>query len=219
MKKRYAAILIATISFCFILSGCGGGGAGGEGASGEQQAQQQAAVSSDAYDEQGNPTLFGVLELSGSELAAAVESQGFEWDASSKYWVSADGNDYFYVSGNDDYEYLYDEITGLDVNGAGKSCAFVIVVDDRDYASAKDAFDKLCNVDVIESMWLDDTTGMAIVQGPSGAQNVVIIACEESTGFYIMDAFNEQAIASGLLDEYLGDNYGHTIDEVRSTLF
>ena len=34
-----------------------------------------------------------------------------------------------------------------------------------------------------------------------------------------MDAFNEQAIASGLLDEYLGDNYGRTVDEVRSTLF
>ena len=189
--------------------------------SGKLDGGSSQASDGDVLDSNGNPTAFGILELDGADLVAALEGEGFEWEDDSKWWVSSDGNDCFYVSGNNDYEYIRSEISAFGVNAKGDSCVFIVVVDDRDYSSAKDAFDKLCKagVEVRGLAWLDDTTAIAIVESPSGNANFVLLTYTEDPGLYIVDFFNERAISSGLLEEYLGDNYGTTIDELLENLF
>ena len=174
----------------------------------------------DAIDDKGNLTFYSILELDGSEIATALELTGYEWEDDNKWWVSEDGNDAFYVSSNDDYEYLYDEIGALKANGAGKSCVFVSVVDDRDYSTLSAAFKALCNIEIVDEEWLgEDSLGIAIVKSPSGNANFVIMDYNTDAELYVLSIFNEEAISSGLLDEYLGDDYGHTIEELQSNLF
>ncbi len=177
------------------------------------------AVHYDELDAKGNPTLYSVVELSGADLVKAIEDEGFKWSDDKKWWVSSDGNDCFYVSGNNEYEYLRNEITALGANGKGDSCVYIIVVDDRDYSSAEDAFAKLCNIEVLDIEWLDDNLGVAAVKGPSGATDIVLIDYNDEIGLYILNIFNEKAISSGLLAEYTGDDYGDTAAEVWNNLF
>ena len=179
----------------------------------------KAADDFDVIDDKGNLTFHGILELDGSEIAAALELTGYEWEDDNKWWVSEDGNDAFYVSSNDDYEYSYDEIGALDVNGKGKSCVYVCVIDDRDYSTLEAAFKALCNIEIIGVEWLSDDLGIAIVESPSGNKSFVIMDYNTDAELYVMSIFNEEAISTGLLDEYLGDDYGHTIEELQNGFF
>ena len=93
------------------------------------------------------------------------------------------------------------------------------MVDDRDYSSAQDAFKKLCNIEVLDTEWLEEDLGVAAVKGPSGATDIVLIDYNDEIGLYILNIFNEKAISSGLLEEYVGDDYGDTAAEVWYNLF
>ena len=73
---------------------------------------------------------------------------------------------------------------------------------------------------VVEDVqWLSDDLGMAVVYGPSMTENVILISYNEDEDRYVLDIFNEAAVEQGLIDEWLGDNYGHSIDDLWNELF
>ena len=218
-KIAIAAVALALVGFLLFMAFGRGGNSGGGNSGGGNTPAVTPAGDYELLDSKGNPTVYSIFELDGSDLVDTIEGEGFEWTDSNKWWVSEDGNDAFYVSSNNDYEYLYDEITSLGVNGKGDSCVYVIVVDDRDYSSAEDAFNKLCNIEVLDVEWLDDDLGLAAVESPSGRQGMVLVNVDDEVGLYILNVINEEGVASGLLDEYIGDDYGSSVPEVWENLF
>jgi type IX secretion system PorP/SprF family membrane protein len=61
---------------------------------------------------------------------------------------------------------------------------YVIVVDDRDYKSASDAFNRLCNVELLDEEWLEEDLGVAAVKGPSGVTNIVLVNVNDDIGLF-----------------------------------
>lgn len=221
-KIAIAAVVLALAGFLvFTFFGNSGDGGGTSGGGGTPTPAPTPAPSTDydLFDAKGNPTLYSVVELTGAEFTQAIEDEGFSWNSERLWWESSDGNDCVYVSGNNDYEFSRSEIGELDRNASGTSCIYVIVVDDRDYKSSKDAFDKLANIDVVDSEWIDDGLGLAVVSGPSGGNSIVLVNVNDDIGLYVLNVFNEEAVDSGLLEEYLGDDYGSSIAEVWDNLF
>lgn len=210
-KIAIGAVVLALAGFLVYMffGNRGGGGNTGGG-------NTPSPTGYDLFDSKGNPTIYSILELTGAELAQAVEGQGFSWDSESLWWISSEGNDYIYVYGNDDYEFTRSEITSLSRNGQGKACLYVIVTDEGEYRSVRDALDKLANIDVLDSEWLEDDLGLAVVAGPSGRNNIILASGRN--GYYVLNIFNEEAVASGLLEEYLGDDYGSSVAEVWNNL-
>jgi len=214
-KSPVAKIAIAAVALAlagFLLFWAFGrnnpGGGGGPVIGGGSEAGYE------LVDAEGNPTLYSVLELNGADLVSAIENEGFAWEDERKWWLSSDGNDAFYVSSNNQYEFLRPEIVDLDVNGGSDSCVYVIVVDDRDYRNGKDAFNKLCNIEVVDVEWFEDDLGIAVVKSPSGTVNLVLIDVNEDIGLYVLDVFNERAVSSGLFEEFVGEGFGRSIEEI-----
>jgi hypothetical protein len=202
-KIAIAAVIIALLGVGIWAVFGRGGNSGGGSNGGGTPIVNPTADGYDMLDSKGNPTLYTIMEGDGSDIVATIEGVGFEWEQSNIWWVSSDGNDAFYVCGPADYEYPRSEISDLDVNGEGDPCVFVIVVDDRDYASGEDAFAKLCNVDVLDTEWLDSDLGLAVVQSPSGTMNLVLVNYNDEIGLYVLSIFNEDAAQAGIVDEYI----------------
>ena len=176
---------------------------------------------SQALDSKGNPTAYADSELTGAQIADLLESEGWEWDTEKLWFVSSDHNDCFYVSGPNDYEYTYDEIRNLSAFGGGNPVVYVTVVDDRDYSSAGAALSALTPLVVEDTQWLDDeqTTGMAVIYGPSMRETIALVTYNDDPGLYVIDVFSPEAIETGMIDEWLGDNYGRSVDEIWNTVF
>ena len=202
-KIAIAAVIIALLGVgIWAIFGRGGNSGGGSNGGGTPIVNPT-ADGYDMLDSKGNPTLYTIMEGDGSDIVSTIEGVGFEWEQSNIWWVSSDGNDAFYVCGPADYEYSRSEISDLDVNGEGDPCVFVIVVDDRDYASGEDAFEKLCNVEVLDTEWLDSDLGLAVVQSPSGTMDFVLVNYNDEIGLYVLSIFNEEAAQAGVVDEYI----------------
>ncbi|MBQ6650811.1 MAG: zinc-ribbon domain-containing protein [Atopobiaceae bacterium] len=169
----------------------------------------------DTVDSKANPTFYTMLETDGENLINVIETEGgFSWKSDNLWWLSPDGNDAFYVMGKDDYEFTRTEIRSLPANGEGTPCVYVLVVDDRDYSSMSDVVDKLCNISLDDSVFVDDEgLGMALVSTPSGATDLVVITYIEDPGLYRVNIFNEDAIAAGVFEDAF-DVEGSTATEV-----
>ncbi len=169
----------------------------------------------DTVDSKANPTFYTMLETDGENLINVIETEGgFSWKSDNLWWLSPDGNDAFYVMGKDDYEFTRTEIGSLPANGKGTPCVYVLVVDDRDYSSMSDVIDKLCNISLDDSVFVDDEgLGMAMVTTPSGATDLVVITYIEDPGLYRVNIFNEDAIAAGVFEDAF-DVEGSTATEV-----
>ena len=99
---------------------------------------------------------------------------------------------------------------------------YITVVDDRDYASASDVIGALAEGSTIDAIeWLNDeqTTGVVAVSCPSTGRSIALISYESNTEMYVVDFFNTEAVAQGVVDEWLGDNYGTSVDEIWETVF
>ena len=169
----------------------------------------------DTVDSKANPTFYTMLETDGENLIDVIETEGgFSWKSDNLWWLSPDGNDAFYVMGKDDYEFTRTEIRSLPANGEGTPCVYVLVVDDRDYSSMSDVIDKLCNISLDDSVFVDDEgLGMALVTTPSGKTDLVVITYIEDPGLYRVNIFNEDAIAAGVFEDAF-DVEGSTATEV-----
>lgn len=181
-----------------------------------------ASFPDECLDALGNPTFYAMSELTGSDLVAVLEGEGWGWNEEKLWFASSDHNDLFYVSGPNDYEYTYDEIGGLSQYGAGEPVVYITVVDDRDYASASDVIGALAEGSTIDAIeWLNDeqTTGVVAVSCPSTGRSIALISYESNTEMYVVDFFNTEAVAQGVVDEWLGDNYGTSVDEIWETVF
>ena len=218
-KIAIGVIALALVGF-IVFSLFGGGGkkpSGGSSSGGGSTTPSTPAPTSgyDTVDSKANPTFYTMLETDGENLINVIETEGgFSWKSDNLWWLSPDGNDAFYVMGKDDYEFTRTEIGSLPANGKGTPCVYVLVVDDRDYSSMSDVIDKLCNISLDDSVFVDDEgLGMAMVTTPSGATDLVVITYIEDPGLYRVNIFNEDAIAAGVFEDAF-DVEGSTATEV-----
>lgn len=217
-KPPVVAIVIGAIVALAVIFGIGGTLFGGD----DDDYEPSGAYTLDGLDYQGNPTFQAMAGTDGSSLVDTLEGIGWEWSEDKLWFTSSDGNDCFYVFGPNDYEYTYDEIGGLSQYGAGEPVVYITVVDDRDYASASDVIGALAEGSTIDAIeWLNDeqTTGVVAVSCPSTGRSIALISYESNTEMYVVDFFNTEAVAQGVVDEWLGDNYGTSVDEIWETVF
>lgn len=215
-KRRppISAIVIAAITILAVASCIAGGMFRGGGSS---EPDPGAPVFPPPYlDFRGNPTFHAMTVLSGSELNGLLEDEGWDWDDDKLWFISPDGNDVFYVYGPEDYEYTYDDIDGIAPNGAGKPIAYVLALDDRDYASTGNALDNFANYGVEKVEWLgdDESSGLATAVNADGERQLLLINYNDDPGLYVINVFNDEAVAQGMVAEWLGDDYGRSVDEI-----
>ena len=225
-KKRLpiAAIVIGAIVVLAVITaivgGCGGGGSDPE-PSIDLPSDGGLSSYSSHLDLEGNPTFQAMTELSGSEFVDLIEGEGWEGNEEKLWFVPPDGNDCLYVFGPNNYEYTYDEIRSLAANGAGEPIAYVIAVDDRDYYSAENALNNITDYMVDQVEWLDDEeqTGLALITNAQGEKELLLVDYNDDPGLYVINVFNAESVEQGMVDEWLGDDYGRTPEEIWNNIF
>ena len=60
---------------------------------------------------------------------------------------------------------------------------------------------------------------MAVIYGPSMRETIALVTYNDDPGLYVIDVFSPEAIETGMIDEWLGDNYGRSVDEIWNNIF
>jgi len=151
----------------------------------------------DAY---GNPTVYGVVELKGSDLSALLTSQGYKFDYSEEAYVKSD-QQYFGGLLSDD-EYMWDfELQSYDKGGGSVPVAFAWQL--NGYTSAKSAM-QAQNVVTERVVDYDTDQFVAIVYGPSMQRYLLFASGEDGEVVFMM--FNQAAMDSDLFGTVIADD-------------
>jgi len=186
----------------------------------EPEATAPEAISSADYlDSHGNPTTRAVSDLSGADLVALVEGEGWEW-SEDKLWFVSSTHDYLYVFGPENYEYTYDDTVGLGQFGGSEPVTYLVELDDEHYSSLEDAIDSLITHEITDIRWNDDmTTALVSVKGSSTGDFIVFAYVKEDYGLYSLRIFSPAAIEQGEFNAWVGEEAGTSVDEIWSNLF
>lgn len=178
-------------------------------ASSTSSSNAQAYDASKYHDAEYNPTLYAVVELTGSALQDLLDSYNFKWDKTISAWTAADGSQFgvYNASGL----VGKDEIESLPQGAAGQPVAYALTVEGYSIPTA--AFNALTNDVVTEDMYGDDEVFFAVVYGPSMTRHLVA-ATETDTDEQTFLLFTEESIADGVFESIIGVNAGSTMDAV-----
>lgn len=165
------------------------------------------------YDNQGNPSIYAVTELTGEELVEFLPTVGFSWDSSTGGFVNSR---YDYVSVDDEYGTLTkSEIRDLQKGGKGSNVSFWLITEG--YSSVSSAIAGLSGGLTAIDTYIDDSEiGAVVLQGPSGTRHLAIVSLDD--GIISAVVYPETAIAGGLLDAQMEGSYGSTINDVWKNL-
>ena len=164
------------------------------------------------------PTLYALTELKGWQMETMLQKLGYQWYPDINSWVrESDGSYYGMV---DSQGVLNDvQIAKGDKGGAGLNAYHVLTV--KGFKSAREALSQMSQVTLEDAMFSeDDQSAAAVVYGPSMSEYLVIAQPSEIDGadYYALIMFPQEAIASGLFNDFAGSNAGTTIPEVWKTL-
>lgn len=214
--NRVAAFVLAAV-LSVGLTACGGSSDSGTQGTDNTTVSAPAA---DLVDVNGNLSLYGLLEQSGSAVADTLEANGYTWDDERLWWISSDGNNLFYVMGDADREYTGAEVAALKAGGAGESLHFDYVLNAADYGSLKNAVNTIAGSDVtvVNSYFPADEVGIAVVRDSANRDYTIMATKDENYDAYRVLVFNPEAASSGLLIEWLGAGEGTTAAEVWESI-
>lgn len=168
----------------------------------------------EVLDAEGNPTAYAIMNLSGAELTSALKDMGWTFEEKALLWESEDGNDAYYVFGEDDYEYTEEDIAGMKAGGGSDPCIMTVMLDDYDYDSVEDVNAKICKGTTLDQEIDDDDEAIyKIMESESGKRFFVVISHSGYNGLYRVDIANEAAIESGYAEDFLYVD-GTTLEDV-----
>lgn len=218
--KRLSAfsicLFIAALALC--LCACGSSPSGGASASGDNAPAGTSAAEAESggsdfadacVDEYGNISLYALTELDGPQLIALLEQQGYEWDDEQSAWIrSEDGA--FFVAGDDDGKYALERYD--DMSAQGGPIAFESNNAVAGYEDPQAALEGNAQCTIVDSFF-DGSSGIVIFCGPSTTEYLGIVG-PEAEGTMHVHIFSQEAVASGKLDELVGEELGTTFEEV-----
>ena len=160
------------------------------------------------HDTEWNPTLYALLELSGTEMQDLLSDYNFSWDKASNTWTASDGSQFGAYGSNGLIG--KDDIAALPQGAAGQANAYGLTVEG--YSTPTAAFNALTGDLVTEDMYGDDKAFFAVVYGPSMVRHLVAVT-ETDTNEQTFLVFTEESIAQGVFESIVGTNIGATMDE------
>ncbi|MBQ9043789.1 MAG: hypothetical protein IJ111_13360 [Eggerthellaceae bacterium] len=178
--------------------------------SGSTSALSMAKYDEDKYhDSEYNPTLYSVIELTGSELQDLLDFYNFSWDDDIASWYASDGSLYGVEDSKD--ALTKSQIEQLPAGAAGQPVAIVLTVEG--YSTPSAAFTALSKDVTVESTLDVDDVYFAVVHGTPGAQYLVAVSeTDDDEQTFLL--FTNEAISGGLFEQLTGANAGSSIDEV-----
>ena len=164
-------------------------------------------------DEHGNITLYALTELKGWQVATLLDQQEYEWQEANSMWVRPmDGATFSAVKETGVYTIdTYNEMN--EKGGAIAAIGLNVVAGYKDSQAALKGNAKC----VVEDSYFDGNDGIAIFYGPSMKEYLAIISqYTESTTLFMI--FSQEAVGSGMADEYLGTQVGGSFKDVWKSI-
>ena len=165
------------------------------------------------FESHGYPTVSALVELSGSELRAALERQGYTYYAQDQTgaWALEDGT--IIVNAYRDYDMLgEDDIDSLKAGGAGEPVVYFAVVEG--YSSCVAALDGMCGCTIEQQA--SDSAGdvIALCHDAAGERSYYVVIEDVDDGDLEMTVFNEEAVGEGFLVALTDGVQGTTTNEI-----
>ena len=194
-------------------------GDGTEGAEATSQPEgdqaADAATDPDVFDDActdryGDPTIYALSVLKGSQLATLLQGQSFAWSTRELLWMKEDGSAVLAVRGVGGENLTEEQALKLGPGTKTKKASYRLVT--SHYSSLERAFKAVTgSAMTCEDSTFTDTAGVAVVNSPSGARVLVLMNVNE--GVFVFSVFGEPAIKAGALEEVTGMSLGNSIDE------
>lgn len=189
-----------------------------EEAQGEAPAEQEAAPdvwTRECTDRRGDLTAYAVTELTGAELQALLQQQGYVWSTRNQLWTNEEGSAAVVVLGPEGQTLPDEQIGQLSAGGEEAGASYRLV--SGSYTNAQRAFEELVgDVMTCEDVVFADQSGVAVATGPSGRRVLVLVGMDD--GAACVSVFGEGAVEAGLLDAVAGHELGATLPEAYEAL-
>lgn len=185
-----------------------------------EAADEEGSTSFDSWapeclDQNGDVTLYAVSELKGWQLETLLQQQEYSWSTRNQLWVNANSSVAVVVRGADGEELTDDKISELD-QGAGEGSASYRIVTSR-YSTPQKAFDALVGkVMVCEDSEFAETSGVAVVYGPSKRRSLVFVSTSNEVVY--LSFYGEDAVKAGFFNDEAGSKLGSSVAETFQTL-
>lgn len=167
-----------------------------------------AAFDPACLDAAGNPTLYALFELSGSQLQSLLKADGFGWYEEITAWMRANNTIFEMVDRSGSVS--RSDIDTYAVGAAGAPVVMVLSVEG--YATPAAALDGLGANVSIGRRYEDDGAMFAVVSGSNGDQHLVLVT-DTGNGEQTVLVYGEAAIKDGLFQSTIGIDVGSSIDE------
>ena len=165
------------------------------------------------HDSEWNPTLYAVLELTGTEMNDLLEHYNFYWDDDYKSWIASDGS--LYGAADLSGELSKSELAALPAGAAGQPVALYLTVEG--YEKPAQAL-KALSADVLVIDEIDgDSIYFAQVENSKSARYLVC-ASDMGNGEQSFIVFTDEAVSGILFNDIVGFGAGNSIDDIWSVI-
>lgn len=169
----------------------------------------------ECLDRHGDITVYAITELTGAQLNMLLEEQDYAWSERNQMWIKIDGSAAFTVCDGEGNLLGKEAIAELGTGATEAGVSYRLIT--SEYSSVKRAINNLArNVMTMEDVEYLDTSGIAVVSGPS-LQRCLVFA-SRSNDVFTVSVYSEQAVAEGLFNREAGQDVGATIDEAFEAL-
>lgn len=214
-RMLLAAFMAACVALTLGLAGCGGGDSGGDAPDTPAETPEGQGSSFDeaCTDENGIPTAYAFVNLTGEELSELLDENGFVYmktDGHTMGWAKqTDGGLAIIVIGDDSGLYNEEELAEMPRFGKGAPTIFVTLT--ASYNSTMDLINGLAGLDVEDSASTDDGSySLGLLDG-----NVLVEGEDAGDGDFMFTVYNKDAIKSG---QFQGGVYGTSVSAIWDTL-
>lgn len=160
------------------------------------------------YDEMGNPTLYSLIELSGSDVQALLKANGFGWYDEITAWLKNNGAVFQVVNRNGNV--ARGDIDKLGIGASGAPVAYVLSVEG--YASPQQALTTLANGVVVDARHESNGASFAVIHGTSGEKYLVLVTGTGDNEQTVL-VYGEAAIKDGLFRDTIGIDVGSSVTD------
>ncbi|MBQ9001727.1 MAG: hypothetical protein IJ087_07750, partial [Eggerthellaceae bacterium] len=161
------------------------------------------------HDSEWNPTLYSIVELTGSEMADLLEYYNFKWDSSYGGWTASDGS--LYSVSDSSGELSESKVRALPKGAAGQPVVLSLWAEGYETPSA--AFKALTKDIVTEEVYEASDAYFGIVYG-SPMVRYLVITIQTANNEQMLLLFTEEAISTGYFNTLLDVTAGLTMDVV-----
>ena len=171
----------------------------------------------ECVDENGNPTVYAIVELKGWQLETLCQEKGLEWNEGSMQW---EGEDYALVVYDKSHKRMDDQAIAELGKGCDVKDAFY-EIQRTDTEDIEEAFSSSLRIVTEDQERVTDGVLYGVGYGPSMKRVFIPVFHRDTVGGCLVQVVSEPAIESGAYDSFAfadenekSGTYGDTIQEV-----